>query len=60
MTVTIFTADGAQTPVEGDYAQEVLLMMDLPMKSPWLKIKATHGWHWIDRANIIRVKIFDK
>ena len=59
MTLTIFTTDGAQTQVEGDYAQEVMLMLDLPMKSPWLKIKATHGWHWIDRDKIVRLKVFE-
>ena len=59
MTVTIFTADGAQTPVEGDYAQEVLLMLDLPMKSPWLKVKANFGWEWIDRDKIVRLKVFE-
>ena len=59
MTLTIFTTDGSQTPVEGDYAQEVLLMLELPMKSPWLKVKTSFGWEWLDRDKIVRVRVFE-
>ena len=59
MTVTIYTT-GDPFTIEGDYAQEVLIMLELPMKSPWLKIKTNYGMEWIDRAKIIRVKVLDK
>ena len=60
MTVTIFTADGAQFPVEGDRAQDVLLILDLPKMSPWIKVRTNYGWEWIDRAQIVRVKVFEQ
>lgn len=59
MTITIFTTDGAQTQVESEHAQDVLIRLELPIKSPWLKVKANHGWHWIDRDKIVRVKVFE-
>lgn len=58
MTVTIFVGTGEQITVEGDSAQEVLLMLELPMSSRWLKIKTSYGMEWLDRAKIVRLKIF--
>ena len=58
MTITIYTVDNDSIGIE-ECAQEVLLMLDLPMKSPWLKVKTKYGWLWIDRGSIVKVKVFE-
>ena len=58
MTLTIYTVDNDSIGIE-DYAQDVLLMLELPIKSPWLKVKAKYGWLWIDRSSIVKVKVFE-
>ena len=58
MTLTIYTVDNDSIGIE-ECAQEVLLMLDLPMKSPWLKVKTKYGWFWIDRSSIVKVKVFE-
>ena len=58
MTVTIYTLDKDPIGIDAD-AQEVLLRLDLPVKSPWVKVKTNYGWLWIDRSSIVKVKVFE-
>lgn len=56
MTVTIYTT-GDPFTIEGEYALEALLMLELPMKSPWLKVKTKYGMQWIDREHITSIAV---
>ena len=58
MTITIYTVDNDSIGIE-DHAQDVLLMLELPIKSPWIKVKTKYGWLWIDRSSIVKVKVFE-
>ena len=60
MTLTIRTTDGNSVQVTGKEAPEVLIQFDLPMQSPWVKVRIGIGWHWINRNQVTGIIVSDQ